>query len=1749
MFSFHDPQSPLTTTATVTKGGTSETASPFSSSIEAIRARLNDVVRNIDDVIGTAKRVHSPTASRFDAAGTAVLSPKADRRGVKDCVEGRRLYGSPTSRAATVALPRAGEGSVAPSSAEPCESCMCEPSPAPHSAWVSNRLPTPGPSVATPVTASYSREGTSSASATAETEAALSGTYAATLDFWRVDGRRTFRSAPTVPPGLTEAPGATAAPASTTASTPSAAPVSAIQGTHAIPSFTFAPPPPLHVQRRGTAAAHNVAEKAPADPGIVTDTSVMKAQVSNVSTKIAGTTAAQADRETLITVPRWPLRAAVPALPAAAAISAMGSRSSTSDGSRIRHEPLPRALVDDSHFSTAAPPPLPAPSSVTTLSARLAALRAADMTQGSSLRKQKQQQEWSHDEKRHASPGASAPVTRDTALLANVGLSARRDDAVRTSTFFFVNDASGCNQQNEADTQRLQQSSAVVDSSAANATSDHDFLVRSPPSKGATLPTAKARQAQRASRQEETSFIVSLAQQLQATREEAWRDAQGSVTRALPARPPPPLPPPNTSVLANAQYASSHSSPEHRRGSIAHNPAFARTTTTARKTAAAAANASSRALIFPTTPLDALQERLLPPALATAAAGGGVVENHSLSMHEELAMRERLAARRGQQQRKKTLSMRNGVGDDQRQRYERLIEARDRDVAEHICGEVARQMAVQVAAQARVEQVRAALPDQPTAVTSGELAAIRLHAQQLERLREQMHLVVERPPSYYVKGTSASTTDVVSSTDSSSSSIPATAAGKSCRTAAPQPEHIKEGVAEAAQQAHPTAGEQGDAHNSSETVVVATASMRTGESDGVIGTRSVVGDRRRGAGTPSLSTQSTAFAEREATPERTVEAHRAPSPSSSLGLAQAPTAEAHPQTAAPPARRSEQVTGKPTDEVVERCTSDSLSEDWLTSTQLPPRSSAAEVQAGPRAKTPSPAPVMLLCGASPSSASHANGSDPGRRAPVALVPPSVFASAHAGSSPAQHRNALAVSADDDAEHDLISSSPPGGYSDRGCRDTESMTPERLAWIQSTQLHVSPSRGTAWQENSVASDSSSSSSSRLLAPVSSLRDARSTSRNGGSPRPPALETRSSLPLSRATPSLSASLQRSATPAAHGARRMGAASTCSSASTSPRATTSLALLSKGSDPMLAHRRAVQREVDKRTAMRAQALLSEHGVAVDVQLAARRVPSLVKLSRDGKELLFYLERIEQVSQRATRASPVLPLPTLYAQHAPRSLPRAAVVSPVPKTGGTPATMGRAPYLSASSPPPAAQPPPLHPPLIPGARVPIAPFRQPNKVLVKMPPAGTLVKRKVIVGRGGAVVRAPPQGFVHAYPQAQQQRFVAAAPPQSGGGVPLPSPSPLPPRVASAALLRRDPSPSATASTRPVHVRELHHFPCAYSRVYVPFGVMGYERDLGLGGPRTWEDVGGVLCGPASFEVLRRYRCPLFAEVRGPLCVPYRVYLIIPEFKRIDIPQDAVLLVLDFRQRVDWVLFLLAMQHDVADRGDSDSGGDDDALAHSPSRSSSAVRRPVLSYGRALWMLAVQRLQRARALHGMNPFDFDKMWHTGYPEQHNNRGADRVSALNVPVSKLSSLSKGVGHSLLGGSASGRRFTTSPLTQSGHNGGAGPEVRLSSTVGATAPSRGRSGSVALYRDPGLDAGWEVSSATERVGRASHRRSGFRFWNTRRHASPVRSQAPPVPSAETSVAPRIAHETSKPRFQLLKRVSRSLGASRSSGGD
>ncbi|XQJ26366.1 hypothetical protein NXY56_002328 [Leishmania guyanensis] len=1732
---FHDSRSPLTTSTVVTAGGAFAAVSPFSSSIEAIRAELHDVVRNIDAVMGAAQRAPSPITSRYCAAGASVSSPRAYRCGVENQDGGRRLHGSPTSCAAALALLRSRRESALPSSAELGPSSIYQPRPTPRADELGNGLPTSSLSAAMPVTTSLSSEGASTASAASETGTVLSATYAAALDYWRVSGRYTFRPMPKGQAELTAAPEAGAALKSAAASTPLEAPGADVHKAHAAASITYAPPAPLpYWKEQGATTSASFAGRAHTDTGILADTSVAAVPLSGALPAAASKATAPVHQGATFASPPWSPRVTLPVSCAAPTSSATASELLAPDCSRALQKSPPRTLVDDSHFPTTAPIPLPAPSSVTTLSARLAALRAADMAQrGSLLKQQKQREEWLHEEKRHVFSGLLASVAQDSALLTDDGLSAHRGSKMSSGKYFSTSGASVAHQQNVADSPGLQQSSVAVSRSATNATSDPSWLVCSPSPKRATSQTARTRQTQRVSRQQETSLIVSLAQQLQATREEVWRDVQDSVKRETPARQPP-LPPPKTSGMAS--YTPPRL-PEHHGRGIGDKSPFVFTTNTNRRSAAAVTTVSSQALSASAAPFDALQAQLSPSALTMATASGDVGAAESLAMDEELAMRERIAARR-QRRSENVRAVHDRAAEHQKRYYERLSETRDRELAEHLRGEVARQTAVQAAAEARVAQVRAALPDQPELVTSDELFAIRLHAQQLERLREQVRQVVGQSPSSRVGTTSVPLVDELSATSPSSLSIPVIATSKSCNTAAPQREHIKEGVAPTVQQECNAADAQGDRQNPPAGIVAAAASAHANYSKVAIDPNTAGGEGCRSAGAPSASTQIPVCAAQEATPEHALLAHRVRPSSSAQDLAQKHAAELCQSRRATPAHHNRREVGKAVHEIVDGSVGGSLDEDWVTSTQLPPPFADGQVKAGLQAKTPSPSPVRPQSAAPSRLTSRADALDTEGLIQAMPAKSTVSTLANVAPSPTRSSHALAVSENDDAERDMLSSPPSGGYGDCGENETGSKPPDRTLSIQFTHLHVSPRRGTAWKDDSTVSDTSSSSSAWVPAPMLSLRASRSTSRTESCARLPASRTRSPLCNSRGS-------QSSSVPP----RRAGAVSTGSSVLTSPRAITHSALLSKVADPLQTHRRAVQHEMDKRTVLRAQAALSKHGVVVDVQLAGRRVPSLVKLSKDGTELLFYLDRVEQVPLQTPCTSPQRSLPASSVRFAPLSPSSAAAVSHVPEGGNAPGMVSRAPQVSSSSSPTAARPPRFHPPWIPGAATPVASSMQPYKALVKMPPAGTLVKRKATAGRGGGAIAAPPRGFVQSSSQPQQQRLVATAPPQSGGAAPLPSPSPLRSQRAAPLLLRRDTSQSTASATRLMHVRELHHFPWAYSRVYVPFGVMGYERDLGLGGPRTWEDVRGVLCGPASFEVLRRYRCPLFAEVRGPLCAPYRVYVIIPEFKRIDVPQDAVLLVLDFQQRIDWVLFLLAMQRDVLDRGDSGNGGDGDVLTPRSNLNGNAARSPVLSYGRALWMLAAQRLQRARALQGMNPFDFERMWHTRPPAQHGSRRADGSSACGAPSMGTSSLAKGAAYSLAGGAAPTGRFAALPSTYRGHDRGARSNVRPSSTVFTSVPAGGRNDSLARRRDPGLGLGWEVPLATEVVGRRNHRGGGSFSRNSRQRTSSARPQASSTSRAGATVAPVTPQETSKPRFQLLKRVTRSLGVRSSRKGD
>ncbi|KAG5507574.1 hypothetical protein JKF63_06523 [Porcisia hertigi] len=1012
-----------------------------------------------------------------------------------------------------------------------------------------------------------------------------------------------------------------------------------------------------------------------------------------------------------------------------------------------------------------------------------------------------------------------------------------------------------------------------------------------------------------------------------------------------------------------------------------------------------------------------------------------MTESDSLPLHEELAMRERLIARR-QQQSENALAVHDWVTEPQRRHYERLFEARDGDTAEHLRGVLARQTAVQVAAQARVAHVRAAFPDQPEFVTSGELLAIRQHAHELEQLREKMQRSVGGAYPFQVKSATALPADVVSATNSSSLRTPTVAIGKTCSRAGEADVLIGKEATTTVQPSCTTAGAAERQQHSPENTVIATASPCTIMSDAATNTCAVDSDDRDGR-------------------------------------------------------------------------------------------DSAGVQSARHAKTPSPSPVKPQRAAMSFLPGDVEDGDSGRAAGDAQVQSRcVPRFPDATLSSTQQQRTLAVPALEDAEHGRALSYPLRGSGGKG---TGSLTPERLASIHSTRLYVSSQRGTEWQEDSTASDASSSSLPRVSpTPASPVRPSRSAFLQEGGVRPPVSSTRDR----RKGSPRSASSHPSATPAAGGTSRSGVVSAGRTRALTPHRTTkSAALLSKRTEPIQAHQRIVQREVSKCMALRAQAILAEHGVGVDVCLVERHVSALLRLSKDRRELLFYLDRVEQVPQPSPCASP-LPSKVASSGTSPlRSLYSVGLGSHLPLTSSAPETVSRAPPL-----------PRRYPPLSPSAAVSLASSGHPPEAPTIIAPFDTSVRGKAVMGRGGGVVGAPSRGFAQS-PSQQQQPPVYASPSQSVCSVPLrlPSSSPLPSRSATATLPRRSLSPSAGALTRPIHVRELHHFPCAYSRVYVPFGVMGYESDRGLGGPRTWEDVSDVLCGPASFEVLRRYRCPLFAGFEGKSWAPYRVYLIIPEFERIDEPKNAVLLVLDFRQRVDWVLFLLATQHSVRDRCMSHNGVDGKAHAPLMSRNGSNVGSPVLSYGRALWMLAVQRLHRARALRRASPLISDMALRSRFAGQHDSRGAGGNGGGDAPAMGPSYVDKGAVHPLAGGGAPISRFAYPPDFHSGDHRGAASRVRSSSKVDTSSPPREQKTSPAHHRDPKLDWGRGISPAAGELASRTDGRADLRGWNSgQQRTHPARSHGLVAPPLVASVQPLSAQETSKPRFALLRRVSRGL---------
>ncbi|KPA78494.1 hypothetical protein ABB37_06108 [Leptomonas pyrrhocoris] len=852
---------------------------------------------------------------------------------------------------------------------------------------------------------------------------------------------------------------------------------------------------------------------------------------------------------------------------------------------------------------------------------------------------------------------------------------------------------------------------------------------------------------------------------------------------------------------------------------------------------------------------------------------------------------------------------------------------------------------------------------------------------------------------------------------------------------------------------------------------------------------------------------------------------------------------------------------------------------------------------------------------------------------------------------------------EDAERDIVSSSPSAGRQQHRGSSTPSdndsaldevadggggaWTPARLAAIQSTLLHVSPTRGTAWQDGFISAHHNNygpSASSLSSSSSSSLPDYGVLS-----PFAPPTTTKQSAPQSQP-------LLRSASPSnslAHGPSSPPPTKSALNPPAPATAAVAAAAATSSGDPTLAYRRAVRHEANRRAVLRAQALLMEHGVSVEVQLAGRRLPAAVKLSKDKKELLFFLERMTEISpplsSSSTPRARSLVTPPPSSRSRPQPLLPGGARGPMPDAGHW-STVVTARATGPESSVPSSSPRRQRSPVSPrqqGALYSVAPSVLPRRGGGDDGRRGPPLQPKLMAGPPPPnFVKLPPSavrlpsnrvgaGAVHFAPTNQPQhppgRFNSAPlPPQVQRASPArfrtpaqsnPHPTLLPPAsdpplnsraaapssstsvrgaaavAAAAARTSRTPSPESTALRLPtpprtVHVRELHHFPCRHARVYVPYGVMGYEEDSGFGGPGTWEDVSGILCGPASYEVLRRYSCPLFAKVRGGDYVPYRVFVIIPEFQRIDLPQDAVLLVLDFRQRADWVLFLLAVQPSAAGHGGDLGTTARDGMG-SPTAASRSTRTPVLSYGRALWMLAVQRLQRARALRGLNPFE--SRTQTSPPQQRRGRqlrteddGEERGQVGSTDSAALRSKAGATTAAVQSGpssapSSSPSQTARAPADRTASPGAAAASLRFAAPAATTPassllPRRSPLRSDAMQPRVGWQSGQPGRSSLRRVplpaaaapsgiprhqrsdndpqvvappgGAKGLRREGARPRTATQGPSPqgaAFASAPPVDAGDTADAsPLYAEEKSTPRFRLLRRVANSLSSSRRS---
>lgn len=191
---------------------------------------------------------------------------------------------------------------------------------------------------------------------------------------------------------------------------------------------------------------------------------------------------------------------------------------------------------------------------------------------------------------------------------------------------------------------------------------------------------------------------------------------------------------------------------------------------------------------------------------------------------------------------------------------------------------------------------------------------------------------------------------------------------------------------------------------------------------------------------------------------------------------------------------------------------------------------------------------------------------------------------------------------------------------------------------------------------------------------------------------------------------------------------------------------------------------------------------------------------------------------------------------------------------------------------------------------------------------------------------------------------------------------------------------TPPSSFSTLPPPRRQRHRFPLARVKILLPFAAptrMSVGPSAGTERATTeYANDSVLLCGTQALRLLRRHRCTLFAQselgqgkarrLRRPH--PYRLYLIFPRHERVDDPAEAVLVVMELHSRADWVTCVVALQgaqraaamrqRQRQHRQGQGLAWEDDEENEEEKNGSGGSAERVLSYGRALWLLAMQRV-----------------------------------------------------------------------------------------------------------------------------------------------------------------------------------------------